>query len=334
MSTAILVYVIYSRINKQIKEYEEGILIDRYERMFTAIMFEDHLSPLVFYYKDTSTEDDYHLNVLLRQLIRLHKQLVGEFAEKLRDYYIKSGLVEYSMKRLNSPFWNVKALGVIELSQMNIRESFGAISRLLKYKKNRYLMDVVQQGLIKLTDVSGLDVLVKQHTYISDWQQLKIMDMLKSSKTKDLPDFSTWFTYNYIPYDLFACRLIMHYQQHKAANEVIEKLSHRKAVVKKAAILVISNLRIEQASNRLKEIYITENKSIKMEILKCFENIMSENLMPFLIQVFEEQDYQLSKFAAYALKKNNQGFDWLMEKKQSTEGQHLQIINHVLDTRI
>lgn len=69
------------------------------------------------------------------ELFSLHSNLVGDSASKLVTLFHISGLKKYSIRKIHSFRWHVKAKGFSELVQMNIKEGNSHIAKYL-YSKN------------------------------------------------------------------------------------------------------------------------------------------------------------------------------------------------------
>jgi hypothetical protein len=155
------------------------------EKRFTPII-EHILSQNLFesaFYSEFSVYEKLFKNSLFRSLmmesiINLHQNFDGTYSENLENFYLDSGLINDSYKKINSDQWQIKCKGIKELAEMNVEEAFGDLVKMSK-SANKTLTIVAINACIKLNGSNGIRHLAK-HKYKFDlWTQLNILDALK-----------------------------------------------------------------------------------------------------------------------------------------------------------
>lgn len=334
LSILFLIIVIYYRIVKEIDDYEDKIYTEECEFIFTSVMFDDTVSEQAELLTQRFLKHPLQQKILMRELFKLHKQFTGELADKLNKYYLDYKLIAISLKKLNSPFWNIKAEGVIELTQMEVFSALSDISKLLKYKRIPKLINVVQQSIIKLDNEKGLELLISQNEYLSDWQQLKIIDLLDKTNATIKPDFETWFDRKNISIQIFACRFIAHYRVLDAVPLLLKQLENKDNSVKASAIEAIGLLGLNNASEILINEYDNCTDEVKNKIIEALLNNVKEDAISFLTSIVKQADFQKSMNACKALNHLPNGPLILSNLLPELTLEKQTIIKHVFDKRI
>jgi hypothetical protein len=117
-------------------------------------------------------------NLMMESIINLHQNYDGTYAENLENFYIDSGLINDSYKKLNSEHWQIKCKGINELAEMNVAEAFGALVKMSK-SSNKILTIVAINACIKLNGSNGIRHLARHKHSFDLWTQLNILDALK-----------------------------------------------------------------------------------------------------------------------------------------------------------
>lgn len=117
-------------------------------------------------------------NLMMESIINLHQNYDGTYAENLENFYMDSGLINDSYKKLNSEEWQIKCKGIKELAEMNVGEAFGALVKMSK-SNNKILTIVAINACIKLNGSNGIRHLSRHKHSFDLWTQLNILDALK-----------------------------------------------------------------------------------------------------------------------------------------------------------
>jgi len=120
---------------------------------------------------------------------------------------------------------------------------------------------------------------------ISEWQQLKLIDVLRNKKDFQAPSFKDWLTSNNRHVVLFSLRLIKHYNQNDAESSVIELVKHKSNQIKGAAISCIRDFSFMGALDNMKLVFWSSNISVKILILDAISQLGSEADLEFLKQI-------------------------------------------------
>lgn len=123
--------------------------------------------------------------ILIKSLISLHSNFTGSSTAKLEDFYVSSGLVDYSLKKLRSKKWTAVVEGIRDLAALNYQPAYDSIKQ-AGFSNN----DLVQQekliARIRLRGLEELNEFRNSKAYFNDWTQSNILFSVKRFKVKNL----------------------------------------------------------------------------------------------------------------------------------------------------
>ncbi len=187
-----LLYSIYFFITVSLALFSSIIVIRRLklrnqklESRFTPIIeniLNKNLFESAFFSEFSAYEklfrNDVFRNLMMESILNLHQNYDGTYAENLENFYVDSGLLNDSYKKLNSEEWQIKCKGIKELAEMNVTEAFGALVKMSK-SSNKILTIVAINACIKLNGSNGIRHLARHKHSFDLWTQLNILDALK-----------------------------------------------------------------------------------------------------------------------------------------------------------
>ena len=227
--------------------------------------------------------------VLTEILMDLRKDVSGSTRNELFHIYQDLGLHEDAYKKLKSWRWEHIAKGIFELTQMHVEEAYKPITNFINDRRPT----VRKQAEIAIVTLKreGITFFLDHTKYkISEWQQLKLLDVVRNREDYIAPPFRLWLTSknNYVV--LFALRLIKHYNQNDAYSSLITLVHHKSDHIKREAIHCIKEFNITDALPVLKSVFDKNSTDIRMHILDTVAEIGSEADLPFLESI-EGQNY-------------------------------------------
>lgn len=227
--------------------------------------------------------------VLTEILMDLRKDVSGNTRTELFNIYQDLGLHEDAFKKLKSWRWQIISKGIFELTQMHVEEAYKPITGFINDKRGT----VRKQAEIAIVTLKneGISFFMDHTKYrISEWQQLKLLDVVRNKDDYIPPPFRLWLTSknNYVV--LFALRLIKHFNQNDANASLITLVNHKSNPIKREAIHCIKEFYVSDALSILKQVFWKNNTDIKMHILDTIAEIGGEDEIPFLESIQEGTD--------------------------------------------
>lgn len=225
--------------------------------------------------------DDFNRKVLIDILMDLRKDLSGATLHKLFDLYQSLGLHNDSYKKLENWRWPSVSKGIIELTKMNVTESYGFVTKFINSKR----ATIRKQAEIAIVTLKheGINYFLDTTTHrISEWQQLKILEVLKNKMDFQPPSFKHWLISKNKDVVLFSLRLMKHYSQSDGNQALIELLRHKNNEIIVAAVNCTKEFHVVEALETLKLVFWNGTVDIKINILHAIASLGSENDIEFL----------------------------------------------------
>ena len=237
-------------------------------------------------------KDRLHRKVLTEILLDLRKDVSGETQKRLFGLYQDLGLHKDAFNKLKSWRWQIVSKGIYELAQMQVAESYGFIKRFINDKRGT-IRKQAEIAIITL-NTEGLNYFLDTTEYrISEWQQLKLLDVIRNQDDFQPPRFKAWLISSNKHVVLFALRLIKYYNQNDAFASITELVKHRNDQIKKEAISCIKEFHVQEALPTLKIVFWKSSVDIKIAILDAIAELGTPSDLNFLRSI----DKKVSNFS-------------------------------------
>ena len=242
-------------------------------------------------------KNDFDRKVLISILLDLRKDVSGETQRQLIHLYKNLGLHEDAYKKLKSWRWEVVAKGILELTQMQVTESYQFIVGFINNKRG-VIRKQAEIATVTLKN-EGISHFMDTTKYrISEWQQLVLLEVLRNNKDFEPPRFKAWLTSKNRHVVLLALRLIKHFNQNDAKASLIELLKHRNNQIKEEAIYCLREFHVVEALDTLKLVFWRCSTDIKILILGAIADLGSTGDIEFLKQIEHKRLHFLVKSKA------------------------------------
>ncbi|GAB2760548.1 hypothetical protein GCM10010465_00900 [Actinomadura fibrosa] len=149
--------------------------------------------------------------VAIKAIISLHHSYSGTYGKKLEQFYVESGLVNYSLKKLESCNWTNIVEAVRDLSTLNHNQSYPRIAAHIIHK-NPLVKTEVLLGIIKMKGISEILKFQESGLYLNDWVQSNILFTVKKYKIPAPGDLGNLLKSRNRSIVLLAVRLIAYYE--------------------------------------------------------------------------------------------------------------------------
>ena len=242
-------------------------------------------------------KNEFDRKVLISILLDLSKDVSGDTQEQLIHLYKNLGLHEDSYKKLKSWRWQVVAKGILELTQMQVTESYQFIVGFINNKRS-VIRKQAEIATVTLKN-EGISHFMDTTKYrISEWQQLVFLDVLRNNKDFEPPRFKAWLTSKNKHVVLLALRFIKHFNQNDAKASLIELLKHRNNQIKEEAIYCLREFHVVEALDTLKLVFWRCSTDIKILILGAIADLGDTDDIEFLKQIEHKRLHFLVKSKA------------------------------------
>ncbi len=234
-------------------------------------------------------KSDFDRLVLAEILLDLQKDVSGEARENLYELYQGLGLHHDAFEKLKSRRWEVISQGILELTQMRVEESYMFIRRFINHRR-AVVRKQAQIATVTLKN-EGISYFFDTCKYrISEWQQLKLLDVLRNFDDFNPPRFKIWLTSKNKDVVLFALRLIRYYNQNDALQAIIQLIKHRNNEIKTEAVQCLKEFGVVEARDTIKASFRRSNAGIKIAMLDALAEFGDRDDLEFLKKIERSDD--------------------------------------------
>ena len=273
-------------------------------------------------------------DILIKEIITYHKNFTGKTIEVLAALYRELNLDKKSQHKIDNKNWEVKIEGIREANEMGLSE---LADEIIKYTddENALLRMEAQAAYIKLSERDPFHFLDRAQERILDWHQLVLFEIITKNRKLKIPSFSKWLRSPNDTVVMLCLKLIEHFMQFDAAEEIERLLKHHNPKIVKKSIEIIGNLELEGAEKYMFQVYFDHSDEIKLEILNSLGKISSGNYNDFLSSRIYSSSTKIKREALYAIKKDPEyGETRLKDLYRQANLENKALIQHVLDNRI
>ena len=233
-------------------------------------------------------KNEFNRKVLTEILLDLRKDVSGDTKERLFKLYQDLGLEKDAFEKLKSWRWEIISKGISHLTQMHVESAYGFITKFINHRRGT----IRKQAEIAIVTLrpEGVNYFLDTTRYkISEWQQLKLLDVIRNQENVDPPRFKMWLTATNKHVVLFALRLIKYYNQNDANTSLIELVKHKDNQIKAEAIGCIKEFYVVDALPTLKQVFSKCNVDIKIAILGAIGDLGATQDVTFLQNVSQSE---------------------------------------------
>ncbi len=232
--------------------------------------------------------EDFNRKILVQILLDLRKDVSGDTQKRLFKLYQDLGLEKDAFKKLESWRWEVISKGILQLTLMQVEEAYSFIVKFINDRRGT----IRKQAEIATVTLKhgGINYFLDTTKYkISEWQQLKLLDVLRNKEDFKPPRFKAWLTSTNKHVVLFALRLIKYYNQNDANASLIELVKHKDQQVGQQAIDCIKEFHVIEALPILKGIFWKCSVDTKIAILGAIAELGGTSDIEFLETVAQRE---------------------------------------------
>ncbi|MGI9547577.1 MAG: HEAT repeat domain-containing protein, partial [Flavobacteriaceae bacterium] len=234
-------------------------------------------------------KSEFNRSVLSEILMDLQKDVSGEARQNLYELYKNLGLHHDAYAKLKSRRWEIISQGILELTQMRVEDSYMFIRRFINHRKG-VIRKQAQLATVTLEHEGISYFLDTCRRGISEWQQLKLLDVLRHKEAFNPPRFKIWLTSKNKDVVLFSLRLIRYYKQNDANQAIIQLIKHRNSQIKTEAVQCLKEFGVTEALDTLKLSFRKCNNDVKIAVLDAIADLGSEEDIKFLKKVEHSDD--------------------------------------------
>ncbi|WP_163709227.1 HEAT repeat domain-containing protein [Mangrovibacterium lignilyticum] len=326
--TIIIVIVSYF---KRAREAYKETLNTRFEDILTKYLFYDvSLDDVLIELRQVKT--NLGRDLLLDIFFNYHRNLSGEYRDRILELYNRMELFKISEKRTRSMHTYKRVKGIRELANMY---PSGAKNLILKYvtDKNSTVRSEAQIAYAHLDEDTSFSFLDNLDQKLSTWVQLNILNYVKLHE-RNVPSFHKWIDSPNKDVQDFSIRMMNYFQQNENAEYLIPKLDHPDEQTRSYVYQTIRHLSLFEGKEPAKAKYEDESMANKVEILKVVRDLGDEQDFSFLIGVLKGEIVPLKVYACEAFyRMGDSGKAFLKDYSETEDFDLKRFIEHIKDQR-
>ncbi|WP_313190160.1 hypothetical protein [Sphingobacterium sp.] len=313
-------------------------------RKYWKNMLNDYLMQVLVEGNQTDLYIDPNLSELLKhenfrrfflgQLIEADRKFSGVAAAVLQRVFYSYQLDKESYSLLRSYKGHLIARGIQALTIMDVRLALPEIESKLNHRKKNVVHEV-QYAMVHFNGFEGLSFLDSLEGILSDWQQLRILNNIKSLPKNATEKISKWLESNNPSVLHFALKLVRKFQIFELHDQVVALLADEQDLILKDAIKTLFSLDAQDTSSLLAIYYPKMKEDLQLEILRGFGQTRAFDQLEFLrSQLMDNPTNRIKVSAAEALA-NLGEFKYLIDlsNKLAPEDPTLMVLNHALQKK-
>ncbi len=221
-----LVLTLLKRFQK-ISDNRKKILFQKTidDALFAVLFNEAPIEESAIQLKDPMSRSSLFQKIAIKSIVALHHNYTGAYKKTLEDFYVKSDLYRYSLKKLDAHAWPKIVEGIRDLSNLNYSPAFNKIATFTKHQ-NQFIQTEALIGIIRLRGLGELIQRKENKLYLNDWVQSNILFAIQSNHIKLPENIDALLNSSNDSMVLLGARLIDHFQQTKnipAIEKAMEK---------------------------------------------------------------------------------------------------------------
>jgi len=267
----------------------------------------------------------------VEELIKTKKNLTGAAAKNIIALYEQLGLKKQSIKKLSNRKWHIRSRGIHELYSMQQMDTLPLIYHNTNNQYEFVRMEA-QIGVVNMTGFDGLRFLDQVSYPITEWQQIKLLDQLRSAEeagqlATHLPNWLSSVNDTVI---IFALKLAAEYQQFSVHYAVVNCLAHSNTSVRLQAIKTLVRIANETTAQILTEYYHIEKFTNQLAVLDALVKIATLDQAWFLIALLDDKSDIIKLKAGRILAHSfPRGLEALEERGRAPSGPYQDIYLHI-----
>jgi HEAT repeat protein len=275
----LLIFKVFRKIEKSEESEEIGELYAEQLAVYLKDKSENVLVPELF--KEAIT--DFEKDILISEIITLYSMLPVETGNKIRDLYFKLELDYYSFQKLSNEKWNVQAMGIHELSAMEVNNEVDSIGEFINHSHPVPRHEAIAAS-VKLRSDDPFGFLDRLRVPLTKRDQINAYTILWKQQYA-IPDFSRWFDSTNPSVVQFAVEMASMNRQIEAVDRFDKLLHHSYEEVRESVIKAIGDLFLTVYSTRLIAQFDNEHEHLRILILQTMGKLQDPELLNFLSDI-------------------------------------------------
>jgi hypothetical protein len=267
--------------------------------------------------------------IVIDELVRYKSSFLGSVSENIIKLYYQLGLNVDSRLKLDDPRDHIQCQGIHELCVMEQKDQIKKVYKFTN-SKNKDVRIEAQTALLQWYGFTGLRFLDLVSFPITDFQQLKLLELLRQLPFTGFTRLTKWLASDNDSVVNFALKLAEHYNQFEVHKEAEQCLYHKNEAVRIQAVKTLAKIGNSDTATLLTNAYQNEKFTNRLNILKELSKIAGDAQRDFLIvQLHEGHEYLKLAAAKVLAQCTTEGMEILEAKSFDTPVPYADILLHI-----
>lgn len=252
---------------------------------------------------EADIKNEFNRAVLKTNLMDLHRLLAGPEKGKLREVYLMLGFAVSALKELGNKNPYKRRDAVDELAQMDIRDAYDSIFKLIN-DKSEIVRDAAIQARAEL-DANPLTMLKELEFSFSPWQQSKIFKQVTVHSQISHDSLQYWLSAEREDISSFLLKLISHFHWDDSIPELLQYVQSGKQGLRMKVIEVLGAFPSQRVKDCLLEaLNKTEGEENIMVVLKALSTMLTSEDQNWLIDLMQTAEKRVTMLVAHMLQQS------------------------------
>ena len=291
--TIVMVFVTFYTLSKKKKKnlFKKGIEASLEEWITEVIINDSGAGVSVPENFETLFKKPEARQLVIDELVRNKSSFLGNVSDNLVTLYYRLGLNVDSRIKLDDRRTHIQCQGIHELGVMEQKDQVKKVYRFTN-SKNKDVRIEAQTAILQWYGFKGLRFLDLVDTPITDFQQLKLLELLRQLPFTGFTNLEKWLCSENYTVVSFALKLAEHYNQVQVQKEAEQCLLHANETVRVQAVKTLAKLGAPTTADLLTTAYKNEKFTNRLNILKELPKVATNEQRDFLIvQLHEGHEY-------------------------------------------
>jgi hypothetical protein len=207
--------------------------------------------------------------------------------------------------------------GIQELKQMDIKDGYQPLFKLVKDRNHLVRLEAILARM--KMDVNPLSLFGELEDDLTDWEQLRIHNLLHRLPLQDIPSFLPLLDHKLTSVQLFGVKMVALFNQADTESLLIKKLGNTATKLNLHIVESLADIGSEKSVQRLHKTYGNAEDKLKVNIINTLYKIAGESDAQFFTNQLSIENYDIKLAAAKAIVK-------LQEKGDSVNVEELELV--------
>ncbi|TDD98677.1 HEAT repeat domain-containing protein [Flavobacterium cellulosilyticum] len=304
----LIIYLNHIRKRLRSKERIETVYEKKYEQDLIKYLYSGNKDQeitneqqIIVNYLRQCASSSLKRKLISNTLLKLRNEISGEMADAIQKLYYQTGLLHYASSKLKNKKWETIASGIKELAQFEIKEVHDEVLLHVNHPKREVRLEI-QRYLVKLFRFEGLEFLNLLVCRLTEWDQIRLIEILKKFENQETPDFSVWLESSNNSVVSFSLKLTKTFNQYEAKDTLIKLLSHSDPAIRIEALEVLSHFGDIESFIILKNDFNQRTIEEQEVIFKIMESLYEISDVPFILDHINNENFEIKTSALKILK--------------------------------